>query len=80
MDEKLPSHDIHIDDDGRKRGSVVKETNVASAALAAAHAAQKPSLLSRNMLQLYLIMGIGYLVSTMNGFGREVHLVITSRY
>jgi len=30
--------------------------------------AQKPKLLSRSMIQLYGIMGIGYLVSTMNGF------------
>ncbi|KAF2732250.1 general substrate transporter [Polyplosphaeria fusca] len=55
-------------DDGLKKSGPVKEANVASVALAAAVEAQKPKLLSRNMIQLYAIMGIGYLVSTMNGF------------
>ncbi|KAI0867686.1 lactose permease [Hypoxylon argillaceum] len=45
-----------------------REINTASAALAAAVAQQKPRLLSPSMLRLYVIMGIGYLVSTMNGF------------
>ncbi|KAI1185023.1 lactose permease [Nemania serpens] len=45
-----------------------REINTASAALEAAVAQQKPKLLSPNMLRLYVIMGIGYLVSTMNGF------------
>lgn len=44
------------------------EINTASAALEAAVAQQKPNLLSPGMLRLYVIMGIGYLVSTMNGF------------
>jgi hypothetical protein len=44
------------------------EITTASAALAAAVAEQKPKLLSPSMLRLYMIMGIGYLVSTMNGF------------
>jgi sugar porter (SP) family MFS transporter len=35
---------------------------------AAALEAQKPKLLSKSMIQLYGIMAIGYLVSTMNGF------------
>lgn len=47
----------------------VKEVNTTSVALAAAVAAQKPNLLSKNMLKLYFVMSIGYLVSTMNGFG-----------
>lgn len=47
----------------------VNEVNTTSVALAAAVAAQKPKLLSRNMLKLYFIMSVGYLVSTMNGFG-----------
>jgi len=51
-----------------EKSAAVKETAVASVALTAAINAQKPSLLSPNMLRLYLIMGIGYLVSTMNGF------------
>ncbi|KAI9847951.1 MAG: hypothetical protein M1837_001468 [Sclerophora amabilis] len=46
----------------------LKEINAASVALAAAVAAQKPSLVSKNMLKLYCIMALGYLVSTMNGF------------
>lgn len=52
-----------------------REINAASVALAAAIEAQKPSLLSKNMLKLYLIMAIGYLVSTMNGFGTCILLV-----
>ncbi|KAI1436466.1 lactose permease [Xylaria sp. CBS 124048] len=40
----------------------------ASAALEAAIASQKPNLLSPSMIRLYMIMGVGYLVSTMNGF------------
>ena len=67
MDEKRESQVEHVDDEKRKL-SVVKEKAVASAALTAAVEAQKPKLLSRNMLQLYFIMGIGYLVSTLNGF------------
>jgi len=49
-------------------GNVV-EINAASVALASAIEAQKPKLLSKNMLKLYFIMAVGYLVSTMNGFG-----------
>ncbi|SPO04752.1 probable lactose permease [Cephalotrichum gorgonifer] len=48
--------------------ALVKDVNPASAALAAAMASQKPSPWSKNMIKLYGIMGIGYLISTMNGF------------
>jgi len=44
--------------------------NSASTALADAVASQKPNPWSKNMIKLYFIMGIGYLVSTMNGFGK----------
>lgn len=60
-------HVVNIDDDTTK-GPAVKEKAVHSVALTAAIEAQKPSLWSKNMLTLYAIMGIGYLVSTMNGF------------
>jgi len=50
-------------------GNVV-EINAANVALASAIEAQKPKLLSKNMIKLYAIMAVGYLVSTMNGFGR----------
>ncbi|OOQ85681.1 Lactose permease [Penicillium brasilianum] len=46
----------------------VTEINTASVALSAAVAAQPPKLMSKNMIKLYMIMGIGYLISTMNGF------------
>jgi hypothetical protein len=36
--------------------------------IAAALEAQKPNLLLKSMIQLYGIMAVGYLVSTMNGF------------
>ncbi|USP75330.1 hypothetical protein yc1106_02604 [Curvularia clavata] len=55
-----------VDDDVKHK--TVKETNVASVALAAAIEAEKPKLWSRGMIQLYMIMGVGYLVSTLNGF------------
>ncbi|KAI5460558.1 lactose permease [Mariannaea sp. PMI_226] len=45
-----------------------QEVNAASIALAAAVAEQKPNPWSKNMMKLYLIMGLGYLVSTMNGY------------
>lgn len=44
------------------------QVNEASVALAAAIAQQKPKLWTPNMIRLYAIMSIGYLVSTMNGF------------
>lgn len=44
------------------------EVQASSVALAAALAARKPRPFSKNMLQLYAIMGVGYLVSTMNGY------------
>lgn len=68
MDEKLPSQSVYVDDATRKTSTVAKEAVVRSAVLTAAHEASKPRLLSKNMLKLYFIMGIGYLVSTMNGF------------
>lgn len=46
-----------------------QELNAHSVALAAALAEQKPNPWSRNMMKLYVIMGLGYLISTMNGYG-----------
>lgn len=48
-----------------------KEVNTASVALAAAVAKQKPNPVSKAMLRLYGIMTVGYLVSTINGFGKR---------
>lgn len=68
MDEKpVEQHVVSVHDELRK-GSVAKEANVHSVALTEALAAQKPSPWSRNMIKLYMIMAIGYLVSTLNGF------------
>jgi hypothetical protein len=53
------TRDIHVIDPKLATGHVT-EINAASVALAAAVAAQKPSLWSKNMLKLYFIMGIGY--------------------
>lgn len=67
LDEKRKgsvTEDVHADN------VALKDVNPASAALAAAVASQKPSPWSKNMLKLYSIMAIGYLVSTMNGFGK----------
>lgn len=57
-------------EDIRAENVAVKDVNPAAEALAAAVANQKPNPWSKNMLQLYSIMAIGYLVSTMNGFGK----------
>ncbi|KAJ2987340.1 hypothetical protein NUW58_g4563 [Xylaria curta] len=54
--------------DSGKQHEETREINTASAALEAAIAEQKPRLLSPNMIRLYAIMGVCYLVSTMNGF------------
>ncbi|QSZ32373.1 hypothetical protein DSL72_001947 [Monilinia vaccinii-corymbosi] len=63
-------HEIPSKTDGdfKEPHGNVTQVEAASAKLAAAVAAQKPTLLSRNMIQLYCIMAVGYLVSTMNGF------------
>jgi hypothetical protein len=61
------SYDVDIISEKQAQGKV-ETINAASVALAAAVAAQKPRLLSKNMLKLYGIMAVGYLVSTMNGF------------
>ncbi|KAG9256759.1 lactose permease [Emericellopsis atlantica] len=45
-----------------------REVAAASVALEAAIAESKPSLVSPGMLRLWCIMGMSYLVSTMNGF------------
>lgn len=63
------AHQVSSNLDEKYASGRVVQVQAASVALAAAVAAHKPSLLSKNMLQLYFIMGIGYLVSTMNGFG-----------
>lgn len=62
-------HEVTAVGDEKPIGNV-KEINTNSVALAAAIAAQKPKLWSPNMIKLYMIMSVGYLVSTMNGFGK----------
>lgn len=62
------AHHVSDVDDDLQKVPAVKEAAVASVALAAAVGAQKPQAWGRGMIQLYMIMGIGYLVSTMNGF------------
>ncbi|KAH7124764.1 lactose permease [Dactylonectria macrodidyma] len=44
------------------------QLNTHSVALAAAVAEQNPNPWSQNMIKLYVIMGLGYLISTMNGY------------
>jgi len=58
--------DIH---DEKPTGAIVQEEAVHSVALTEALAASpKPSIWSKSMLQLYAIMAIGYLVSSLNGY------------
>lgn len=72
-DEKTGEDLHHVESPGDKLAAVgkVKEVNTASVALAAAVEEQKPKMWSANMIRLYMIMGVGYLVSTMNGFGKS---------
>jgi hypothetical protein len=70
-DDKAQPEAVHLD------GAAQEVTTSASVALAAAVAAEKPDPWSRGMLKLYVIMGIGYLVSTMNGFGTLLNPSIT---
>ena len=51
-----------------------REVAAASIALEAAVAEAQPKLFSKHMLKLWGIMGIGYLISTMNGFGNSPKL------
>ncbi|KAK1955650.1 general substrate transporter [Colletotrichum eremochloae] len=60
-------HDSTPFDEKTPAGEVT-EINAASVALAAALAERPPNIWSPNMIRLYCILAIGYLVSTMNGF------------
>jgi hypothetical protein len=73
--EAVDVHRVPTIDEKYATGKVV-EVQAASVALAAALAAQKPKLFSKNMLKLYFIMSVGYLISTMNGFGKFPSLLI----
>ncbi|KAK4890921.1 hypothetical protein LTR49_028705, partial [Elasticomyces elasticus] len=58
--------DLH---DEKPTGTIVQEDAVHSVALTEALAmGAKPSIWSKSMLQLYAIMAVGYLVSTLNGY------------
>lgn len=72
---------VSMDDGNEKQPPAghVTEVNTTSVALAAAIAAQKPSLWSPNMIKLYFIMSVGYLVSTMNGFGMLLFFLFSNR-
>lgn len=59
--------------DEKHNSENVTHVEAASVALASAVAASKPSLWSKSMLKLYFIMAVGYLVSTMNGFGKPTN-------
>jgi hypothetical protein len=64
------SHDAMADEKPALRGETqLKEVAATSVALEAAIAEDKPRMFSKGMIKLWMIMGIGYLVSTMNGFG-----------
>ncbi|EGP90447.1 uncharacterized protein MYCGRDRAFT_36522 [Zymoseptoria tritici IPO323] len=63
-----PTHHVHDADSDMQKGPIVTEDVQGSGALTAALKAHKPALWSKSMIKLYLIMAIGYLVSTMNGF------------
>lgn len=68
-EEQAPVARDQNEDFPDKPTGVVVETVTAYVAPAAALADSKPSPFSRQMLRLYVIMFVGYLVSTINGFG-----------
>jgi hypothetical protein len=69
MDSKYDDGDAaHLESEKPPINVESINANSASVALAAAIQGQKPNLWSWNMIQLYFIMGVGYLVSTMNGY------------
>lgn len=64
------SHDAVADEKPALRAETqLKEVAATSVALEAAISEDKPRMFSKGMIKLWMIMGIGYLVSTMNGFG-----------
>lgn len=65
--EKTGVEQVEVQDE--KPAAGIKEINVASVALASAVVAQKQSSWTPNKLKLYAILAIGYLISTMNGYG-----------
>lgn len=65
----MPPHDDNDRDSLDKPHGNVQEINPATVGLAAAEAERKPNPLSKAMLRLYCIMIVGYLVSTINGYG-----------
>jgi hypothetical protein len=73
----LTKSETHEVENLKQPDGKVREVQAASVALAAAIAARKPNLFSKNMLQLYAIMSIGYLVSTMNGYDGSLMVRIT---
>lgn len=56
-------------EDELTKAPAVKETNVHSVALAEAVSVQKPSIWSKNMLRLYLIMGKDFVQGKYNATG-----------
>ncbi|KAF7553352.1 hypothetical protein G7Z17_g3705 [Cylindrodendrum hubeiense] len=64
----LPAQDDFVAEHKEELNRETREVNAHSVAFAAALAEQKPNPWSRNMIKLYIIMGLGYLISTMNGY------------
>lgn len=64
----------HAAQPGPENSLGASEPKEAPAALAAAVAEQEPRLLSWSMARLYAVVGLGYLVSTMKGYGTPVDL------
>lgn len=59
MDSPNEKDAQHVDyDEGLNKGPAVHETNVANVALAQAIEQQKPSLWSKGMIKLYMIVSV----------------------
>jgi hypothetical protein len=71
----VPPHDtyVHTTKDNvnatEKPETVVEEVNPASADLAAVMSIEKPKFWSASMVRVLTAMTVGYLVSTIQGFG-----------
>lgn len=50
----------------------MEELNPASAPLAAAMSKQKPKFWSRSMIRVFMAMTVGYLISTIQGYGKSL--------
>lgn len=62
---------IHMENEEKQPTGAVTHMEAGFVDLATAAALQKPKFWSMSMLRLYLVMTVGYLVSTIQGYGKS---------